>query len=214
MNCDETSPQPSVKIRDVIHRYHVVNIFTTLRWQRKRSLGAREPKTNALMDHSQFVMKTVYIIGAQRTGKRTLVNALETSYAADADGLGGAKPLIIREVARTVLKEKKYSREDIANSPVRAFELQKHILEAQHTAETTGGTSNPASWWRCDRSGLDPVVYASLFVGPQAAAEMLVSQSWKELEVRMKDGVVILCEAGCHWLEDDGTRIMPNDGTQ
>jgi hypothetical protein len=32
-------------------------------------------------------------------------------------------------VARTVLREKEYSREDIANSPVRAFELQKHILE-------------------------------------------------------------------------------------
>jgi nicotinamide riboside kinase len=159
-------------------------------------------------------MKTVYIIGAQCTGKTTLVNALEKSYDADAGGSSHAEPSIIREVARTVLREKEYSREDIANSPVRAFELQKHILEAQHIAETIGGTSNPDSWCVCDRSGLDPIVYASLFVGPEAAAEMLASQLWKELKARMKDGIVILCEAGCHWLVDDGTRMMPNDGTQ
>ena len=27
----------------------------------------------------------------------------------------------------------------------------------------------------------------------------------------MKAGVVILCEAGCDWLQDDGTRLMPDD---
>jgi len=27
----------------------------------------------------------------------------------------------------------------------------------------------------------------------------------------MKQGLVVLCEAGCTWLVDDGTRLMPED---
>ena len=27
----------------------------------------------------------------------------------------------------------------------------------------------------------------------------------------MKKGIVILCEAGCRWLQDDGVRLMPKN---
>jgi hypothetical protein len=40
---------------------------------------------------------------------------------------------------------------------------------------------------------------------------MLASKEWQELGDRMKAGLVILCEAGCSWLQDDGTRLMPDD---
>ena len=157
-------------------------------------------------------MRNLYVIGPQCTGKTTLVNALEEAYAIDTKLESEnvtPQPAIVREVARTVLKEKGFSREDITTSPARAFELQKYILEAQFEAETTATTINSPSWYICDRSGLDPVVYTLLFVGANAAAEMLASKAWMELENRMKEGVVILCEAGCHWLTDDGTRLMP-----
>ncbi|KAF2242489.1 hypothetical protein BU26DRAFT_494127 [Trematosphaeria pertusa] len=152
----------------------------------------------------------VYIIGAQCTGKTTLVNALEEIYNRDEAILPGTRPLIIREVARTVLREKQFSRDDITTSPSRALQLQKHILDAQHQAEKSAVSLNSRSiWYISDRSGLDPIVYAQLFVGEDAAGEMLELKTWKELERRMKTGLVALCEAGCTWLTDDGVRLMP-----
>ena len=146
--------------------------------------------------------RNVYIIGAQSTGKTTLVDALERSFD------GALKPVVVREVARKVLQEKNYTRDDITNSPVRALELQRHILEYQLAAESAADGSM-SSWLICDRSGLDPIAYASMFVGEDSAEELMASQAWRELEARMKNGLVVLCEAGCEWLEDDGTRLMP-----
>lgn len=146
--------------------------------------------------------RNVYIIGAQSTGKTTLVDALERSFDS------ALKPVVVREVARKVLQEKNYTRDDITNSPVRALELQRHILEAQIVAERAADGSM-SSWLICDRSGLDPIAYASMFVGEETAEKLMASQAWRELEARMKIGLVVLCEAGCKWLEDDGTRLMP-----
>jgi nicotinamide riboside kinase len=162
--------------------------------------------------------RNIYIIGAQCTGKTTLVNALEASFTESQDklpsGLGNRRmdsvgPIIIREVARTVLKEKNFSRDDITSSPMRALQLQEHILEAQLKAETAIDNEATPMRYLCDRSGLDPIVYARLFVGEYAAEKMLASPAWAELEKRMQAGIVLLCEAGCKWLVDDGTRLMP-----
>ncbi|KAH8733140.1 AAA domain-containing protein [Phaeosphaeriaceae sp. PMI808] len=156
-------------------------------------------------------MNTVYVIGAQSTGKTTLVNAIEedfNTYSAAFD------IHVIREVARTVLREKGFDRLDITNSPSRALQLQIHILEAQYNAEMAASALNESALCICDRSGLDPIVYARLFVGPEAMEKIFKSQIWLELETRMKEGIVILCEAGCSWLEDDGVRLMPNDAAE
>jgi nicotinamide riboside kinase len=129
-------------------------------------------------------MRNTYIIGPQCTGKTTLVNALEKVFRHDTHGASSAdpqQPLIIREVARTVLKEKGFIREDITTSPTRALQLQQHILDT-----------------KC-------------FVGYEAVEELLASKTWLDLEARMKKSIVVLCEAGCHWLVDDGVRLMPND---
>lgn len=162
-------------------------------------------------------MKNVYIIGAQSTGKTTLVNALERylNETGEANRTNlDQRPMVIREVARTVLKEKNYRREDITTSPTRSLELQWHILQAQYEAETAAGASDASTWYISDRSGLDPIVYAICYVGVEAAADMLRSRVWLELEDRMKEGIVILCEAGHHWLVDDGVRLMPNDAAE
>lgn len=159
--------------------------------------------------------KNIYIIGPQSTGKTTLVNALEEAFAS-GNGLPSSsnrtRPAIIREVARTVLKTYNFTRDDITNSPTRALRLQELILKAQLKAEETALNGSPSkAWFISDRSGLDPIVYAKLFVGEDAAQQMVSSDAWKALAERMKNGLVILCEAGCTWLVDDGTRLMPKD---
>ena len=159
-------------------------------------------------------MRNVYIIGAQLTGKTTLINALDAEFNIERNASicnSVQRPTIIREVARTVLRTKGYSREDIISSPARALQLQRDILEAQHEAETVASSESPESWYICDRSGLDPIVYASCYVGAEAVAEMLASDIWLASERRMKVAFVILCEAGCQWLVDDGIRLMPTD---
>ena len=160
-------------------------------------------------------MKNIFIIGAQSTGKTTIVNSIEKTLtqhdAPISIACKGQKPAIIKEVARNVLKAHKFSREDITASRDRAFQLQKHILSAQFKAEDAVSRQSPSSWYITDRSGLDPIVYTSMFVGEVAVQELLASPEWHVLEGRMKNGLVFLCEAGTQWLTDDGIRLMPTD---
>jgi nicotinamide riboside kinase len=156
-------------------------------------------------------MKNLYIIGPQCTGKTTLVNALEKTFDIDRDKISTQQSMFIREVARTVLNEKGFHRDDITKSPTRALQLQQHILEAQYNAEITACASNESSWVICDRSGLDPIVYTKCFVSLEAVEKLFASNTWLELETRMKESIVVLCEAGCRWLVDDGVRLMPDD---
>jgi nicotinamide riboside kinase len=163
-------------------------------------------------------MKSIYIIGAQSTGKTTLVNALAKAFQEQLQATGANKqtPTVIKEVARTIVqRETQFSREEVAATPERALKLQHRILAAQYDAEIAIYHANtPVStleWYISDLSGLDPIVYARCLVGKEAAADMLATAAWQELESRMKAGLVILCEAGGHWLEDDGLRLMPED---
>lgn len=151
-------------------------------------------------------MKNVFVIGAQCTGKTTVVDALEKHIAQHKEL---DQPAIIREVARTVLAEGGFTREDIENSPLRAMQLQEGILSAQYKIETTITKSEGSKWYISDRSGLDPIVYASVFVGPDSAQTLLASEEWLTLESNMKAGLVVLCDAGDSWLTDDGVRLMP-----
>jgi nicotinamide riboside kinase len=166
------------------------------------------------MEKTKTRFPTVYIIGAQCTGKTTLVDQLEKDVNdQDSSSLEKQqyKPVIIREVARRVLRERGFSRHDISNSPARAGRLQELILEAQWKIETSLCESvDSQSYYMSDRSGLDPIVYARVFAEKDTAYNMLASKEWQELEGRMRAGIVVLCEAGCSWLQDDGTRLMPD----
>lgn len=148
--------------------------------------------------------KNIFVIGAQCTGKTTLVDALERHFAQVQ--AKAHQPTIVREVARTVLQKHNFTRDDIISSPERALQLQQRILEAQFEAETTA-----SNWYICDRSAIDPIVYAFLYASEPSATELFKSSMWGLLERNMKEGLVVVCETGCSWLVDDGTRLMPKD---
>ena len=153
----------------------------------------------------------IYIIGAQCTGKTTLVTALQAHLRAQvsesSQGQLQSLPPIITEVARTVLREHKFKASDITSSPSRALSFQRLILQAQHEAETS--VTEP--WYISDRSGLDPIIYASRYVGSDAAELMTRTELWRDLRERMSRSLIIVCEAGMDWLTDDGVRLMPAD---
>jgi nicotinamide riboside kinase len=153
-------------------------------------------------------IRNIYIIGAQSTGKTTLVKALEQHFA-DLESNPSSRPNIISEVARTVLIKHNFTASDIIFSPTRALALQKLILETQSYAERHA--NEQGGWFISDRSGVDPIVYARRYVSEDAATELLKSEEWRELCERMREGLVIVCEAGADWLRDDGVRLMPED---
>jgi hypothetical protein len=158
--------------------------------------------------------RNVYVVGAQCTGKTTLVNALEQYYTESNishqhSSNSADSPKIIREVARKVLAKYSFTRNDITTSPSRALELQKRILEAQHEAEQLLLADPSSSWYISDCSGIDPIgvctsVCRRRSSGSIAGFILLDSPSGK-----YEAGHCHFCEAGCSWLVDDGTRLMP-----
>jgi predicted ATPase len=91
----------------------------------------------------------IFIIGAQCTGKTTIVRALEKHFSNQTL----EQPVVISEVARNVIQETKIYRHEIRSSRERSLALQKAILQAQHKAEFAAAEKRYIS----DRSGIDPV---------------------------------------------------------
>jgi len=156
----------------------------------------------------------IYIIGAQSTGKTTLVRALQhhfdayqTPSSSSSSSSLPTKPQVITEVARGVLVEHSFTAHDITSSPARALALQELILKAQASAESAA--LDAGTWFISDRSGVDPIVYARKYVSESAATDLACSPEGLVLQSRMKNSVVIVCEAGVKWLVDDGVRLMP-----
>ncbi|KAL5084846.1 hypothetical protein Trisim1_011406 [Trichoderma cf. simile WF8] len=154
----------------------------------------------------EFKPKNIYIIGAQCTGKTSLVNALESSFT---DLFSTTPPIIVREVARSVLKIHGFTASDITSDPTRCLQLQALILEAQFNSERDALTENP--WIISDRSGIDPIIYASRHIGSEAVNLMTSSNYWQELRDRMSQSLVFVCETVEDWLVSDGVRLMPRD---
>jgi nicotinamide riboside kinase len=160
-----------------------------------------------MVDHDKF--RDIYIVGAQCTGKTTVVNALRdhfnSLYEHESDHI--LRPRIITETARIVLQRHGFTADDITSSPARALALQQLILEAQLSAERAA--VEEGRWLISDRSGVDPIVYARKFVGEDAANNLAKSRDWLELRQRMRRSLVIVCEAGADWLTNGGVRLMP-----
>ena len=154
----------------------------------------------------------IYIVGAQSTGKTTLVNALDTFFSRQSSNIINdqhSQPYILKEVARGVLSQHELTAHDITLSPSSALRVQRLILEAQVEAETE--TRRRDQWYISDRSALDPLVYAELYSGNDGLTELRGAPTWKTAANWMENSVVIVCEAGGEWLIDDGVRLMPND---
>ena len=151
--------------------------------------------------------KNIYIVGAQCTGKTTLIAALVAHFSNHSTPTTPA-PIVFTEVARTVLREHGFNASDITSSPSRNLLLQKLILEAQYTTEQAAGTSQ---WFISDRSGFDPIVYTRRYVGEEGVRSLMEMRIWEELKERMGRSLVVVCAAGADWLVDDGVRLMPED---
>lgn len=171
------------------------------------------------------VPPNIYIIGAQCTGKTTLVNNLREHFFAQQplnsdlnpkpnplDQSNIPPPVIISEVARSVLKDHNFTAQDV-RTPARSLALQQLILSAQSAAERDA--VGQGRWFISDRSGADPIAYALRYAGEEAARRALcASDEWRELRGRMQRSLVVVCEAGpeaAGWLADDGVRMMPEN---
>jgi nicotinamide riboside kinase len=170
----------------------------------------QDSKTFSTADGAQSLFTrppNIYLVGAQCTGKTTLLGALRTHFADTRNrnfhGRHAEKPGIVEEVVRKVMRDKGFNVNDIGK-PGRGLELQQHHLQAQSDAEE----ALRGQWFISDRSGVDMIVYAKAYLGDAAAKTLADSRKWDVLRQRMRDGVVIVCEAGnTDWLSGDTVRI-------
>lgn len=151
---------------------------------------------------------TIYIVGAQCSGKTTLAMALKEHFSSDPTFPSIA---LLTEAARCVLKRYNFSRNDIREDMNRCMELQRLILEAQWTEELK---ISDEFMLISDRSGIDPVVYAAKYAHPGGTRSLFDSLAWRELRERMSRSLVVVCEPVKTWLKDDGVRLMPMDLTE
>ena len=54
-------------------------------------------------------------------------------------------------------------------------------------------------------------MYARKYAEKASAKELMDSAAWLELRERMRESLVVVCEAGADWLTDDGVRPMPEN---
>lgn len=152
--------------------------------------------------------RSIYIIGAQCTGKTTLLNALRDHYSKKRNP-GGDVPQFIEETARIVFKQEgfAFSAVDTRSNFDKYLEIQRTILRTQLEAEDKA--LRKGEWFISDRSGLDCLIYTTKYVGREGAEVLSRTPDFTRLKVRMQEGRVIVCEPVLDWLEDDGTGFRP-----
>ncbi|PPQ66633.1 hypothetical protein CVT24_006925 [Panaeolus cyanescens] len=154
------------------------------------------------MSESETQSLSIFIIGPSSTGKTTLCEAL-------AEKLKIPRDAYVTEVARTVMREKGYSRDTIG-----LLEMQKAIMEGyydrQRKLELTG---NRFPIHLYDRSAIDPVIYAILTAANDTEANDRKRVLTKTVEFRntidkCKQSILILLKPVDGWLVDDGVRSI------
>ena len=165
----------------------------------------------AQLSQHQQVPSNIYIIGAQSTGKTTLISGLVTYFHNHSNITWGtlavAKPCVLEEVARQVLMNCGCTGQTVSESKSQALQLQSLILKTQYEAEDI----IKDCWFISDRSGIDAIVYAKLYAGESEAEQLLNEEKWKEMEKRLQGSLIVVCEPVLSWLKEDGLRFMPED---
>jgi AAA domain len=148
---------------------------------------------------------SIYIVGAQCTGKTTLTEAIHKHLISNhlVPSIG-----LIKEAARGVLLDHGFTRDDILSSPNRCMQLQSLILETQLVEENE---MHGYPMLLSDRSGVDPLVYATMYGPGGAAGSLIDGTTWGQLKGRMREAVVVVCQPVVGWLFDDGVRLIPRD---
>jgi nicotinamide riboside kinase len=137
----------------------------------------------------------------QSTGKTTLCNAL-------AKRLGLHETQFVTEVARRVIKAVGLGRESIG-----MLEMQKAIMLAHLEREQENEDGNAQL---CDRSAVDPIVYAIFTATDPADAESrkqaLVSlPEFQRVLPRYQTSLFVLLTPVKEWLIDDGFRHVGDE---
>jgi nicotinamide riboside kinase len=146
--------------------------------------------------------RNVYIIGPQSTGKTTLVNAMAQSLEGDVH--------VIQEIARTVMRERGYSRNDVdSDNSERRFTLQQDIFNAQVEKEMMFLQSGKE--FLSDRSAVDPLIYLMHFSGQNEVNRITSTDKWRKVRSRYADynqSLVVLLSPVASFLVDDDVRYM------
>ncbi|KAK7047003.1 AAA domain-containing protein [Favolaschia claudopus] len=146
------------------------------------------------------LQRRVYVVGPSSTGKTTLCDAL-------AKRLGIEENRLIKEVARTVIKELGLSRSDIGLLDMQKAIMLGHLKREQECEAET---------YLSDRSAVDPIVYA-IFTAANAQdavarKETLVSlPEFQEALPRYRQSLFILLGTVREWVVDDGFRHVGDE---
>src|SRR5690349_8202587 len=106
-------------------------------------------------------MQFMYIVGAQCTGKTTLSEAFAVAVKNNNPRLRGE---LLQETARTTLQLHGFTRIDVRNGGDRCLQLQRLIMQAQSERESMARKKD-LDLVISDRSGIDPLVYTSMYCG-------------------------------------------------
>lgn len=140
----------------------------------------------------------MFICGAHSTGKTTLVNEVGKELDLHVEA----------EVARKVIKDLNLRLEDFDPKvkPRKFEELQEKILEAQ--CEVEGRNARSGTSYIADR-GIDPIVYALLYLGRESMARLLNLPSCKECIDRYRNSLVFVVRPFPECVQADGIRLVP-----
>ncbi|XP_031565696.1 uncharacterized protein LOC116300872 [Actinia tenebrosa] len=141
----------------------------------------------------------IFLCGAHSVGKTTLAKEIvkETNV------------YMMTEIARKIIRDKGMKREDFEpkSHPEKFFELQRLIIEAQAKKEREN--DEVGLNYVSDR-GIDPVVYASLYIGKEAADRLLRLSETKEIIRRYQSSLVFVIKPFPECIVEDGVRLRPN----
>ncbi|KAF5334750.1 hypothetical protein D9611_012907 [Ephemerocybe angulata] len=147
--------------------------------------------------------KAIYIIGPSSTGKTTLCEVL-------AKRLGLESAAYVREVARRIMRERGYSRNTIADLQMQLDIMEGHIEDEERAIEA-------ANLVLCDRSAIDPIVYAILTapsadVAKQRQSTLFSHPAFERALHRYRESasIFILLAPVKSWVVDDGVRSIEN----
>ncbi|KAJ7754190.1 AAA domain-containing protein [Mycena maculata] len=140
--------------------------------------------------------RRIYVVGPSSTGKTTLCNAL-------AKRLGLGEKQFVTEVARQVITALGLSRENIG-----LLDMQKAIMLA-HLARELENENETIQL--CDRSAVDPIVYAIFTAANPADAEarkqtLVNLAEFQQILPKYRASQFVLLSPVKEWMVDDGFR--------